>query len=51
LKDRIVLMCRFDSRQPDERKALVLDASNFSTLNRLLGGGSACGKDSDQNVQ
>ncbi len=29
----------------------MLNASNFSTSNRLLGGGSACGKDSAHIVQ
>jgi hypothetical protein len=51
LKDKIVILSRFDSRQPGERSALVLDASSFGTSNRLLGGGSACGKDSAHNVQ
>jgi hypothetical protein len=51
LKDKIVLLSRFDSRQPGERSALVLDAPNFITSNRLLGGGSACGKDVDHTVE
>jgi hypothetical protein len=51
LKDKIVLMSRFDSRQSFERTAVVLDVSNFSTSNRLLGGGSACGKDGAQTVE
>jgi hypothetical protein len=46
LKDKILLLSRFDSRQLCERKAVVLDALNFSTSNRLLGGASASGKDS-----
>jgi hypothetical protein len=51
LKDKIVLMSRFDSRQPCERTLHVLDASNFSTSNRLLGGASASGKDSAHILQ
>ncbi len=51
LKDKIVLLIKFDSRQPGERSALVLDASSFSPSNRLLGGGSACGKDVDHTVE
>jgi hypothetical protein len=46
LKDKILLLSKFDSRQPCERTAVMLDASNFSTSNRLLGGASASGKDS-----
>jgi hypothetical protein len=52
LKDKIVLLSRFDYRQPGERTMVgVLDASNFSTSNRLLGGGSACGKDTNSTVE
>ncbi len=51
MKDKIVLLSRFDSRQPGERTAVVLDASNFSLSNRLLGGASASGKDSAQILQ
>jgi hypothetical protein len=51
LKDKIVLLSRFDSRQPGERTALVLDASNFSKSNRLLGGGTACCKDSTHTLE
>ncbi len=29
----------------------MLDAESFSTSNRLLGGGSACGKDSAHTVE
>jgi hypothetical protein len=50
LKDKIILLNRFDSRQPGETSALVLDASSFSLSNRLLGGGSACGKDADHTI-
>jgi hypothetical protein len=41
LKDKIVLLSRFDSRKPCEKTAIVLDASNFSIFNTLLGGASA----------
>jgi hypothetical protein len=51
LKDKILILSRFDSRQPGERSALALDALNFSTSNRFLGGGSACGKDVDHTVK
>jgi hypothetical protein len=51
LKDKIVLLSRFGSRQPFERTAVLLDASNFSTSNRLLGGASASGKDSADILQ
>ncbi len=51
MKDKILLMSRFDSRQPYERTAVVLDLSNFSTSNRLLGGASAYGKDSAHGIQ
>ncbi len=51
MKDKIVILSRLYSRQPGERSALLLDALNFSMSNRLLGGGSACGKDSAENVQ
>ncbi len=51
MKNKIVLMSRFDSRQTLERTAVLLDASNFSTSNRLLGGASASGKDSVHAVQ
>ncbi len=51
MKDKIVLLSRFDSRQPCERTAVLLDAFNFSTSNRLLGGASASGKDSAHAVQ
>ncbi len=46
MKDKIVLMSRFDSRKPYERTAVLLDASKFSASNRLLGGASAYDKDS-----
>jgi hypothetical protein len=51
LKDKIVLLSRFDSRQLRERTAVLLDASNFSIYNRLLGGASASGKDSPHTLQ
>jgi hypothetical protein len=51
LKDKIVLLSRCDSRKLGERTAVVLDASNFTTFNRLLGGASASGKDSAQILQ
>jgi hypothetical protein len=51
LKDKIVMLSRFDSRQPYERTAFLLNASNFSTSNRLLGGSSASGKDSVHTIQ
>ncbi len=51
MKDKVVILSSFDSRKPSKRSALVLDASNFSTSNRLLGGGSACGKDSADMAQ
>jgi hypothetical protein len=51
LKGKIVLLSRFDSRQVGERTAVLLDASNFKTSNRLLGGASASGKDSTHAVQ
>ncbi len=44
-------MSRFDSRQPRERTAVLLDASGFGPSNRLLGGASASGKDSAHAVQ
>jgi hypothetical protein len=46
LKNKILLLSKFDSREPGERMAIVLDASNFNKSNRLLGGASASGKDS-----
>jgi hypothetical protein len=51
LKDKIVLLDRFNSRQEYSRTAVVVDASNFSTSNRLLGGASAYGKDNAHIVQ
>ncbi len=51
MKNKIVLLSKFDSRKPYEKTAVVLDASNFSLYNRLLGGASASGKDSAQAVQ
>ncbi len=51
MKDKILLLSRFDSRKPCERTAVVLDLSNFSTSNRLLGGASASGKDSSHILQ
>ncbi len=51
MKDEIVLLGRFDSRQPYERTAVLIDAFNFCTSNRLLGGASASGKDSAHAVQ
>ncbi len=45
MKDKIVLLSRSDSRQPGERTVHVIDVSNFSTFNRLLGGSSASGKE------
>ncbi len=51
MKGKIVLLSRFDSRQVGERTAVLLDASNFKTSNRLLGGASASGKDSTHAVQ
>jgi hypothetical protein len=51
LKNKILLLSKFDSREPGERTAVFLDASNFSTSNRLLGGASASGKDSVQILQ
>ncbi len=51
MKDKIVLLSRFDSRNPYLRTAVVLDASNFSTYNRLLGGASASGKDGSHILQ
>ncbi len=52
MKDKIVLLNRFDSRKPSERTMIaVLDAANFCTSNRLLGGGSACSKDSAHTVE
>jgi hypothetical protein len=48
LRDKVVLLSRFDSRQPCERTVDVLDASNISTSN---GGGSAFGKDVDHTVE
>ncbi len=46
LKDKIVLLSKFNSRQKCERTAVLLDASNFITSNKILGGASAYGKDS-----
>ncbi len=46
MKDKIVLLSRFDSRQLGERIAVLLDSSDFSFSNKLLGGASASGKDS-----
>ncbi len=46
MKDKIVLISGFDSRQPGERTVALINASKFSKSKRLLGGGSACGKDS-----
>ncbi len=46
MKDKIVLLSRFDSRQPCDRSALVLDFSIHSESMKLLGGGSAYGKNS-----
>ncbi len=51
LKDKIVLLSRFNSRKSSERTIHVLDASIFSASNRLLGGSSASGKDSSHTVQ
>jgi hypothetical protein len=51
LKDKIVLLSRFGSSQPCERVAVMLDASNFSTSNRLLGGGSNSSKDNAKIVR
>jgi hypothetical protein len=51
LKDKILLLSRFESRHPGDRIVGVLDASKFSMCNRLLGGGSTCGKDIDHTVK
>ncbi len=51
LRNKIVLLSRSDSRQPCERIAVGLDASNFGTSNKLLGGASAYNKDNANILQ